>query len=177
MVVTALGSGPVAAFEIKDLTPETPPAQAFTYGLSQYKSGDKLTAVEALSFAAGKGVTGAQWKLGRMYAEGDGVARDDVKAFELFSEVISHADDEEGGGAQSAPYVSNAFVRLGTYYREGIPNKKMKPDFGLARQFYYNAASVFGNADAQLNLARMYYQGEGGDRFRQPLRRTAAGVG
>src|SRR5690606_30905932 len=33
-----------------------------------------------------------------------------------------------------------------------------------ARQLFYNAASVFGNADAQLNLARMNYEGEGGER-------------
>ena len=42
--VTMLGVVPVAAFEIKDLSPQTPPAQAFTYGLDQYKSGDKTTA-------------------------------------------------------------------------------------------------------------------------------------
>ena len=80
--VVATLSAPALAFEIKDLTAETPPGTAFSYGLQQYNSGDKLTAIEALSFAAGKGITGAQWKLGNMYAEGDGVARDDVKAFE-----------------------------------------------------------------------------------------------
>jgi len=156
--------GPGAAFEIKDLTAETPPAEAFSYGLNQYRSGDKSTAAEALNFAAEKGIAGAQWKLGNMYAEGDGVPRDEYKAFELFSEVAAHAGDEEGGTPQSAPFVSNAFNRLGTYYRLGIANSKVKPNFRLARQFYYNAASVFGNAEAQLNLARMYYGGEGGDR-------------
>ena len=155
---------PALAFEIKDLTPSTPPAQALTYGLNQYNSGDKQTAAEALNFAAEKGMAGAQWKLGNMYAEGDGVPRDEYKAFELFSAVASHADDEDDSSPQSAPFVSNAFVRLGTYYQQGIPNTTVKPNFGMARQFYYNAASVFGNADAQLKLAHMYYTGEGGDR-------------
>jgi hypothetical protein len=164
VVATALGAGPAAAFDVNNLTADTPPAEAFSYGLGQYKSGDKLTAVEALSFAAGKGVTGAQWKLGNMYADGDGVDRDELKAFELFSEVVTSADDEELTGEQSAPYVSNAFVRLGTYYRVGIPNSKIKPDLWRARQLFYNAASIFGNADAQLNLARMSYEGEGGER-------------
>jgi TPR repeat protein len=152
-----------AAFEIKDLNADTPPAEAFSYGLNQYKSGDKLTAVEALNFAAQKGVAGAQWKLGRMYADGDGVAQDDIKAFQFFSEVAAHADDDEAN-TQSAPYVSNAFVRLGTYFRKGIPNTAVKADQSRARQLFYNAASMFRNADAQLNLAHMYYEGEGGAR-------------
>lgn len=162
--IATLGvAGPVVAFEIKDLSEKTPPAEVFSYGLNQYKSGDKQNAVEAFNFAAQKGVPGAQWKLGNMYAEGDGVPRDEYKAFELFSEVAAHANDEDNP-PQSAPFVSNAFNRLGTYYRLGIPDTKVKPDYGLARQFYYNAASIFGNADAQLNLARMYLDGQGGDR-------------
>jgi TPR repeat protein len=163
-MAAAFAATPALAFDIQDLSAETPPGEAFSYGLKQYNSGDKLTAIEALSFAAGRGVTGAQWKLGNMYAEGDGVARNDVKAFELFTEVVVNADEEDLSSDQSAPYVSNAFVRLGTYYRDGIPNSRIKPNLSRARQLYYNAASVFGNADAQLNLARMAYEGAGGER-------------
>ncbi len=159
-----LAASAATAFEVRDINDQTPPSEAFSYGLNQYRSGDKLTAVEALNFAAQKGVTGAQWKLGSMYAEGDGVARDDMKAFNFFSDVLAHADEEELDGDRSAPFVSNAFVRLGSYYRDGIPNSKVKPDFSRARQFFYNAASMFGNADAQLQIALMNYQGEGGSR-------------
>jgi TPR repeat protein len=163
-VLAALGAVPAVAFEIKDLTPETPPAQVFTYGLDQYNSGDKATAAEALDFAAKKGIPGAQWKLASMYADGDGVSRDDMKAFQLFSQLAAQGSDDDVGAAEAAPYVSNAYVRLGTYYQQGIPNSKVKPDFSRARQAFTFAASYFGNADAQLNLARMYYNGEGGDR-------------
>jgi TPR repeat protein len=163
-VLAVLGAAPAVAFEIKDLTPETPPAQVFTYGLDQYNSGDKATAAEALDFAASKGIPGAQWKLASMYADGDGVSRDDMKAFKLFSELAAQGSDDDVGAEQAAPYVSNAYVRLGTYYRNGIPNSKVKPDFSRARQAFTYAASFFGNADAQYNLALMYYNGEGGDR-------------
>src|SRR5665213_2202278 len=135
-LVTALGVVPAAAFEIKDLTPETPPVQVFTYGLDQYNSGDKTTAVEALDFAAKKGIPGAQWKLARMYADGDGVSRDDMKAFQLFSQLAANGGDDDSAMAASAPYVSNAYLRLGTYYRQGIPNSKLKPDFSRARQAF-----------------------------------------
>jgi TPR repeat protein len=69
------------AFEAKDLNAYTPPAEALRFGLDSYRSGDKQAAAEALNFAAERGNAGAQWKLGRMYAEGDGVERDDRKAF------------------------------------------------------------------------------------------------
>lgn len=163
-ILAALGAGPALAFEIKDLTPETPPAQVFSYGLDQYNSGDKATAAEALDFAAKKGIPGAQWKLASMYADGDGVSRDDMKAFQLFSQLAAQGSDDDATAEQAAPFVSNAYVRLGTYYQEGIPNSKVKPDFSRARQAFTYAASFFGNADAQLSLARLYYNGEGGDR-------------
>jgi TPR repeat protein len=163
-VFAALCAAPAVAFEIKDLTPETPPVQVFTYGVDQYNSGDKTTAAEALDFAAKKGIPGAQWKLASMYADGDGVSRDDMKAFQLFSQLAAQGSDDDVTAQAAAPYVSNAYVRLGTYYRQGIPNSKVKPDFSRARQAFTYAASFFGNADAQFNLARMYYSGEGGDR-------------
>jgi TPR repeat protein len=98
-----------------------------------------------------------------MYAEGDGVKRDDFKAFELFSEVAdAHADDSPS--EPGARFVSNSFVALGSYYRDGIPNSDVKPDLSRARQIFAYAASYFGDPDAQLNLAKMYYSGDGGER-------------
>src|SRR3546814_8988199 len=47
--------------------------------------------VLSLQFAAGRGHAGAQWMLGRMYAEGDGVAHNDEKAFYYFREVVREA--------------------------------------------------------------------------------------
>jgi TPR repeat protein len=156
-------AGQALAFDAKNLNADTPPGEAFQFGLTSYKAGDKETAVEALSFAADKGHPIAQWKLGRMYAEGDGIKQDDYKAFEYFSEIAdAHADDSPS--EPNARFVSSAFVALGGYYRSGIPNSDVKADAGRARQIYSYAASYFGDPEAQLNLARMYYAGEGGDR-------------
>lgn len=163
LAIAAVGViGRAEAFDAKNIDANTPPAEALKFGLSSLKSGDKVSAFEALSFAADKGHPIAQWKLGRMYAEGDGVQRDDYKAFELFSEVAdAHADD--GPNEPNARIVANAFVALGGYYREGIPNTEVKADAARARQIYQYAASYFGDPEAQVNLARMYYSGEGGD--------------
>lgn len=154
---------PANAFDPANLSEQTPPDEAFRYGVdAYYNRGDKSTAFEALRIAAEKGHPQAQWKLGRMYADGDGVERNDAKAFELFSEIASaHADDDPA--APSAAFVSNAFVEMGSYFRDGIPNR-MKPDYNRARRSFAYAASYFGDPVAQFSLARMFYEGEGGTR-------------
>jgi exopolysaccharide production negative regulator len=96
----------------------------------------------------------AQWKLGRMYASGDGVAQDDVRAFEYFSQ-IANAHAKDSPSAPQAQIVANAFVALGRYYLNGIPNSKIKSDPERAREMFH-AASYLGNADAQYDLARLY---------------------
>jgi TPR repeat protein len=154
-------AGPSLAFDAQNAG--SSPSEAFQVGFDAYRQGDKDTAVEALGFAAEKGHPIAQWKLGRMYAEGDGIARDDYKAFEYFSEIANaHADDSPSD--MGARYVADAFVALGNYYKSGIPDTDVKPNLDRARQIYSYAASYFGDDNAQLNLARMYYEGLGGER-------------
>lgn len=109
----------------------------------------------ALEYAAEGGHPVAQWKLGRMYAVGDGVAQDEVRAFEYFSR-IANAHAEDSPSSPQAQIVANAFVELGRYYLNGIPNSKVKADPDRAREMFSYAASYFGNADAQYDLARLY---------------------
>src|SRR5258708_12221607 len=90
------------------------------------RSGEKAQAVVALEYAAEHGHGYAQWKLGRMLADGDGVARDDLRAFTYFQKLAdSYADDNPPG--PRARFVSNAFVALGHYYLDGIPNSSRAP--------------------------------------------------
>ena len=105
----------------------------------------------------------AQWKLGRMYADGNGVAQDDLRAFDYFSS-IANAHAEDSPSAPQAAVVANAFVALGRYYLNGIPNSKIKSDPERAREMFSYAASYFGNADAQYDLARLYLHGGGTSR-------------
>src|SRR5215217_9071707 len=68
--------------------------EAFRDAVRDYNAGDKEGAVQALAYAAGEGHALALWKLGRMYADGDGVQHDDLKAFEYFSRLADqHADE------------------------------------------------------------------------------------
>jgi uncharacterized protein len=116
------------------------------------------TSLSALQYAAEDGHPVAQWKLGRMYAEGNGVVQNDLLAFDYFSR-IANAHAEDSPSAPQAQIVANAFVALGRYYLSGIPNSKIKSDPERAREMFYYAASYFGNADAQYDLARLYLKG------------------
>jgi uncharacterized protein len=121
------------------------------------------TSLTSLQYAAEGGHPIAQWRLGRMYADGDGVAQDDLRAFEYFSRIANqHAEDSPS--APQAAIVANAFVALGRYYLNGIPNSKIKPDAERAREMFSYAASYFGNADAQYDLARLYLKSAGSSR-------------
>jgi TPR repeat protein len=121
------------------------------------------TSLTALQYAAEGGHPIAQWKLGRMYADGDGVTQDDLQAFEYFSR-IANAHAEDNPSTPQASVVANAFIALGHYYLNGIPNSKIKADAERAREMFSYAASYFGNADAQYDLARLYLNGIGAPR-------------
>lgn len=167
LLSVCLGTGLVGAslaFDPSvDLNKDTTPSEALRFGARAYYAGNKEAALDALRFAAENGMPAAQWKLGRMYADGDGVAEDDMKAFNYFSNIANqHAD--EGPGSPHAPYVASAFVAIGAYYMTGIRDSAIQPNVQRARELFSYAASYFGSAEAQYNLGRMYLDGNGGDR-------------
>jgi TPR repeat protein len=116
---------------------------------------EQTKALTALQYAADQGQPVAQWKLGRMYAEGNGVPHDDLRAFDYFSQIANTHPDEAPGTPQ-ARFVSNAFVALGHYYLTGIANSKVVADRPRARDLFGYAATYFGDADAQFELGRLY---------------------
>ena len=134
--------------------------EAFRSGTQQLKAGEKAKALHWLEYAAEKGHPLAQWKLARMYAEGDGVVQDDLKAFEYFRGIADgHADDNPD--TPQARFVANAFVALGHYYLDGIPKTAIKRDPDHAREMFNYAASYFRDPEAQYYLARLYLDGVG----------------
>ena len=136
------------------------PRAALRAGLESYHSGDAGASVEALRYAADGGETLAQWKLCRMYADGDGVTRDDAKAYDYFSRLVEHFDADEPE-PNERPLTANAFVAVGVYLRNGVSTAKIAPDTGRAFELFRYAATYFGDADAQYNLGRMYLDGDG----------------
>jgi TPR repeat protein len=143
------------------VTPEAGPMELFSFGFKAYKRGEKTEAFEALRYAADKGHPGARWKLGRMYAEGDGVPKNDFEAFKIFEEIIN-AEQDDTSSSPNAAYVASSVTALADYMRKGIPDSPVSIDLPQARQLYFHAASVFGDPRAQFQLGRMLLDGEGG---------------
>jgi len=136
------------------------PVEAFRWGAQALRIGNIPPGVRALEFAAANGHPIAQWKLGRMFADGDGVKQDELRAFEYFREVAdAHAEDSPG--TRLSYIVANSFVSLGTFYLDGIPDSQVKADPDRAREMFSYAASYFGDRDAQYSLARLYLDGNG----------------
>jgi uncharacterized protein len=141
----------------------TTPNEALRSGMQAVRSGKPDQAVTSLEYAADQGVPGAMWKLGRMYADGDGVDKNMLRAFEYFRDLtVAHAYDPPN--TPQARFVASAFVGLGHIYLDGIPDTSVKPDPVRARQLYNYAASYFADPDAQYHLARLYREGTGGQR-------------
>ncbi|MER8490543.1 sel1 repeat family protein [Mesorhizobium australicum] len=139
--------------------PQSSPWAVFQFGFSAYKNGHKEQAAEAYKYAAENGQIGATWKLARMYAEGDGVARDDYEAFKFFSEIV---DQDVEPGSPEESYVSDALVALGDYLRKGIPGSPVSENEVAAQEYYMRAAANYRNPNAQFEMGQMFLKGEGG---------------
>ncbi len=171
-VVALALQGGALAFDVKEgPAPANPPkgmlfksiGDSLREGLNALSSGNSEMAVQALGYAAREGNVAAQWKLGRMYAEGEGVRRDDLKAYQHFSEIANrHADVSPD--SPNARVVAQAFVALGGYHLAGIPNTRVKRDPTRATEMFHYAAAYFDDADAQYHLGRIFSEGVAGPR-------------
>jgi TPR repeat protein len=136
------------------------PRSALRQGIQGYQAGDFAASVSALKYAADGGQPLARWKLGKMYASGDGVQHDDYKAFQYFTQIVS-SFDQDIADPREIPIISSAFVSIGVYSLSGIPNTVVKRNPQRALEMFHYAATNFGDAHAQFNLARMYLDGNG----------------
>jgi len=121
-------------------------------------SGDDL--MSALEDAAAAGQPLALWQLGTMYENGEGVERDPVKAFGYFSQIANeHAD--AAPRSLEADIVAQSFVKVGEYYRDGLPGAGIGVDTQRSHALLMHAATYFGDADAQYKVGLLYLQEEG----------------
>jgi TPR repeat protein len=135
--------------------------EALRKGLDDLTAGNVEASVAALSYAAEAGEALARWKLGEMYANGDAVPRDDLRAYHYFSKLVQDYDEDEPD-QRDLSAISNAFVAIGVYCLNGIPNSEVQPDPRRAYDLFQYAATTFGDPNAQYDLAHLYLTGAGG---------------
>lgn len=151
---------PAYAQDAAVITPVSDAVEAFRQGAEHYHVGELEAAFDAFSQAAEQGNAIAQWKVGKMYADGEGIPEDDYKAFLMFSRIAdTHAEDSPYSPV--AQIVADAFVSLGNYYKSGIAAAGIQPNIRRAVDLFTHAATYFGDANAQYQLARLYLEGNG----------------
>ena len=112
--------------------------------MQAYDRGDYATAFREWLPRAQQGIIEAQYNLGVMYAQGQGVPQDDGQAIQWFRRAADQ-------GYASAQYNLGLIYALG----QGVPQ-----DDGQAIQWFRRAADQ-GHAPAQYSLGVMYAQGQG----------------
>jgi uncharacterized protein len=118
--------------------------QDFQDGVDAYKRQDYKTAYKLFLQLAEQGVIEAQYNLGQMYYEGQGVPQDYQEAVRLY-----RLSAEQG--------YAKAQYNLGVMYDEG---RGVPQDYQEAVRLYRLSAEQ-GHASAQLNLGYMYGNGQG----------------
>ena len=113
----------------------------------------------ALEDAAEAGQPMALWQLGVMYENGEGVEKDRVKAFGYFSQIADEHADTAPKGVE-ADIVAQSFVKIGEYYRSGLPEAGIQKDEDYSNKLMMHAASYFGDADAQYRVGKLYLDDE-----------------
>ena len=137
--------------------------EATKSAVREYLAGNKESAVATLEVAAKQGHAPALWKLARMNADGDGVPRNEVKAYSYFSRLCDENADELPDSAM-APFIAASFNALGHYYLKGITNSAVKANPERAREMFSYSATYFGDRDAQYYLGKLYLDGIGGNK-------------
>ena len=139
LAVTLLGCGALLAQE------KTPAAPTVSTGELWLKAreGDAKALAE-LRGRAEKGDVEAQYFLGGMYGEGEGVTKDEVEAVKWFRKAADQG-------------LADAQFNLGAMYRTG---RGVAKDVVEAVKWYRKAAHQ-GLANAQFNLGGMYATGQG----------------
>ena len=115
-------------------------------------SQDLITALEDAALA---GQPMALYQLGLMYESGEGVEKDPVKAFGYFSQIADEHADTAPKGVE-ADIVAQSFLKIGEYYRTGLPEAGIPKNEAYSNKLIMHAASYFGDADAQYKVGEMY---------------------
>lgn len=125
------------------------------YGFNALREGRRQEAFNAFKYGALNNHLASEWKLARMLQAGVGGVEDHVGAYRLF-EKIALRYYKKRPKINDRPYVANAVLSLGDYSMNGIENSQIKPDPHMAEFYYFRAAALYENLEAQFKLAQLY---------------------
>jgi len=92
-----------------------------------------------------------------MYENGEGVDKNPAKAFGYFAQIANQHADASPRGVE-ADIVAQSFVKVGDYYKNGLPDAGIPVDAARSHALLLHAATYFGDADAQYRVGLLYTQ-------------------
>jgi len=125
------------------------------YGYNALKDGRNDDALGAFRHGAIKKHLPSQWKLARMYQSGQEVPQNPLAAYELF-EIIVDRFAEIPPNRLDVSYVAHSVVSLGLYSLTGIAGTRVRKNPQLAEHHFYRAAALYGDAEGQYQLGKLY---------------------
>ncbi len=164
-----------ASAQSRDALKFVSPQVAFDQGVNAYRSGMFTIAEHALKYAAERGSLMAQYHLARLYADPAAPFTNHARAYELYARIVNeHASRIDVDDDPRARYVGKSLTALAQYVLRGLPEFGVKSNPERAAGYFQEAATFFGDQDAQFELAKLYITGEGVEiNFRQATSRLS----
>jgi hypothetical protein len=140
----------------------TSPEDALRQGISAFNGGFYEQAIPALEHAAESNLFFGQYYLARVYADNNTPHTDHAKAYVLYQAIANEHADIDPEDDKRASFVAKSLTAVGRYIRAGLPEIGVQADAHRAMEVLHTAATIFGDEDAQFEIAKMRLKGEGG---------------
>lgn len=138
---------------------------ALDQGLSSFNGGYYEMAEPALQFVVKNGNEDTsflgRYYLARIYADNNGARTDHARAYELYQRIADDYADIDPEDDRRGPFVAKSLIALAGYLRRGLPDIGRSANPHRAAEYLRHAATIFGDEDAQFELAKMQLKGEG----------------
>jgi uncharacterized protein len=153
----------LAQAQMPNTKPPATAGQAFSSALSALKNGKIGQALDDLDYAATRGLMQANWKLAEMFAFGDGVEQNAIKAFRFYERIVL-SKDQLKATISERKMMAQSYVALGKYHLQGIQGTEININKTKALEMFSQAATYFGDPEAQFQLAMLLINGDAKDK-------------
>lgn len=141
-------------------SPDLPALDDYMAAERALRDGHVEQALQTLEAAARRGGVRAQLKLGKIYAEGKIVPRDEVKACHFYGALADrHSQIDRTDPA--AKYVAEAFRSWAFCFVKGAPAPELETNLSRAAVLFYQAGVILDDAESLYELAKMHLRGQG----------------
>lgn len=161
VLVASLIGAPLAMTGTAFATSEDPAVEAvYKDGLMAYRSHDYERGLHALRYAADNGHFLARYYLAGILSDNDSDFTDHHAAFQLYKALAEIDVDPDAQYDWRAVFMPKALLQYARYLSSGLPADELHPeavpaDPDAARDQIIRAAQVYGDPDAQFELAKL----------------------